>query len=115
MEQLLLSLKVMALGLGTVFLTLIALIGVIELINIILNKKDDKVDNDEELEEVTVVSKIEDPEEDTEELIAVIAAAVAASLNRSTHDIVVRSIKRAPNTTPQWRNEGRRQQILGKF
>ena len=36
-EQLLMSLKVMVLGMGTVFISLIALICVIELINKVLN------------------------------------------------------------------------------
>ena len=36
--------------------------------------------------------------DDEEEIVAVIAAAVAASLNYSTHDIIVRSVRRvSPN------------------
>ena len=38
-EQLLMSLKVMVLGLGTVFIALIALIYVIEIINKVLNSR----------------------------------------------------------------------------
>ncbi len=42
-----------------------------------------------------------------EEMIAVISAAVAAALNRSTHDIVVRSIRRIPSHAPSWNRVGR--------
>lgn len=45
--------------------------------------------------------------EDMDELIAVIAAAVAASLNRTTHDIIVRSVKRIPSVSPAWNRAAR--------
>lgn len=52
---------------------------------------------------------------DDEELIAVITAAIAASLNRSTHDIVVKSVKRIPNRTPTWNRASRNQQIATRL
>ncbi len=52
--------------------------------------------------------------EDTEELIAVIAAAVASSMNRSTHDIVVRSIRRIPAGSPVW-NQAARYDLTAGF
>ncbi|HCS75682.1 MAG TPA: hypothetical protein DIW17_17640 [Clostridiales bacterium] len=44
---------------------------------------------------------------DDDELIAVITAAVAASLNRSTHSLVVRSIKQVPACSPAWNRAAR--------
>ena len=105
LEQLLMSLKVMVLGIGTVFVSLIALIWVIEITNKVLNmsQQRDKQDinhaqkNPNKAEAVNgnfSESRRDDTiQEDEEEIIAVITAAIAASLNRSTHDIVVRSVK----------------------
>jgi hypothetical protein len=45
--------------------------------------------------------------EDMDELIAVITAAVAASLNSSTHNVIVKAIKRIPNTSPAWNRAAR--------
>ena len=45
--------------------------------------------------------------EDPDELIAVISAAVAASLNRSTHEIIVRSFRRIPTGSPAWNRAAR--------
>lgn len=50
-------------------------------------------------------------EEDSEELIAVITAAVAASLNTATHNIVVKNIVRMPDVTPAWGRAGRVEQM----
>ena len=52
--------------------------------------------------------------EDADELIAVIAAAVASSMNRSTHDIVVRSIRRIPAGSPVW-NQAARYDLTAGF
>lgn len=49
--------------------------------------------------------------EDSEELIAVITAAVAASLNTATHNIVVKNIVRMPDVTPAWGRAGRVEQM----
>ena len=127
-EQLLMSLKVMVLGLGTVFIALIALIYVIELINKIINadhNKNKKSDTHEDeslkrIEKETDASAALHVDEtindtDEEEIIAVITAAIAASLNRSTHDIVVKSVKRVPYHTPAWNRAGRNQQITGRL
>lgn len=45
--------------------------------------------------------------EDMDELIAVITAAVVASLNSSTHNVIVKSIKRTPITSPAWNRAAR--------
>ena len=51
---------------------------------------------------------------DPEELIAVITAAVAASLNRSTHNITVRSVRRIP-AAPAWNQAARHDLTDGKI
>ncbi|MDI9476687.1 MAG: OadG family protein [Natronincolaceae bacterium] len=45
------------------------------------------------------------------ELIAVITAAVAASLNVSAQDVVVKNIRRVQDSTPIWAKMGRIEQI----
>ena len=50
-------------------------------------------------------------QEDDEELVAVITAAVAASMETSTHNIVVRNIVRTADNTPAWGRAGRTEQI----
>lgn len=128
LEQLLMSLKVMVLGMGTVFVALIALIYVIELVNKIINadyNKNKKRDTHED-ESLKINEKETDAsaalhsdgtvnDTDEEEIIAVITAAIAASLNRSTHDIIVKSVKRVPYNTPAWNRAGRNQQIAGSL
>jgi sodium pump decarboxylase gamma subunit len=120
------SLKVMVLGMGTVFIALIGLIIIVELLNKIINigekpkKSPDTVDKAFEtvisMEENRLENKIgNDIEENPEELVAIISAAIAASLERSTHDIVVRSIRRVPATTPVWNRVSRQEQIATRL
>ena len=49
--------------------------------------------------------------EDYGELVAVITAAIAVSLNTSTHNIVVKNIRRRQDTTPVWSKFNRIQQL----
>ena len=124
-EQLLMSLKVMVLGLGTVFIALIALIYVIEIINKVLNSRTNvgtknkhlATEYDEEKMSIENSTTLNAPDaiDDEEEIVAVIAAAVAASLNYSTHDIIVRSVRRVSPNTPVWNRAGRNQQIAGRL
>jgi len=53
----------------------------------------------------------EDTDIGFEELTAVIAAAIAASLNRSTHDIIVKSLTLTNPITRPWNQIGRRDQM----
>ncbi len=50
-------------------------------------------------------------EQNQQELIAVITAAIAASMETSTHNIIVRNIVRNTDTTPAWGKAGRVEQI----
>ncbi|HHY82066.1 MAG TPA: hypothetical protein GX505_05220 [Clostridiales bacterium] len=56
---------------------------------------------------VEVTESGSDNAQDQDELIAVITAAIAASLNRSTHSVVVRSIRQVPTTSPAWNRAAR--------
>ncbi len=94
------------LGMGTVFVVLIIIIGVISLFNFIpkiqnfFNKKEEAVDKQSD----AVISQIIEKEEectDDLELVAVITAAIAAAgTSGSSDDFVVRSIRRKSNS--QW-------------
>ncbi len=112
-EKMLASLYVTALGMIVTFVALLILWGCIVIMSKMLNIKA------KPKKEVEVVEKIEpkpEPatstaEEEDEELIAVITAAIAASLNTSTHNIIVRNIVRLPDTTPAWSRAGRVEQM----
>jgi len=92
--------KVMILGLAAVFLALTIIVLVINILNKAVNKeaateKKDKDINveDNKLDEKQSTVTIDNEVTDDSELIAVITAAVAASLNRSTHNIIVRRVE----------------------
>lgn len=103
LDNIMLSLRVLVLGLGTVFAALVILIAVIKIMNKLVNgnKEEQPIASDDT---VTKIDNVEENQEvtDDEELIAVITAAVASSLNQSTHNIVVRSIRRSSKKYPAW-------------
>jgi sodium pump decarboxylase gamma subunit len=110
------SLKVMLLGLGTVFVGLILLIFVIELLHWLANgsnKKEKKVDIQpvDEQAKLAAGNNYEQEDIENEELVAVISAAIAAMLETSTCDFVVKSIRRVSAATPRWNQVGRQEQI----
>ena len=65
----------------------------------------DHENHDSAEEPVTTVDQTDD-----DEIIAVISAAIAASLNRSTNEVIVRSIRRVPSVAPVW-NQVARQEL----
>ena len=95
-------LKVMALGLGTVFTVLVLLIGMIWLINKLL-ARDKKPPNIPAAQAETPVAADTSPQED-DTLIAVITAAVCACLNTSTHNFRVRSIRERKSRWGRWQS-----------
>ncbi len=124
-ELLTLGLKVTVLGLGTTFVALFGLIIAIELINKIVNQGLENKKKQSTVEASIVEGEtsganisLEDTstlDNEDEELIAVITAAIAASLNRSTHDIIVRSFRRVPHHAPAWNLASRRDQITTRL
>ena len=118
------SIKVMVLGMGTVFIALIGLVFLIKALHRFTDKKaqpesasepDQAFELAEGNDAVNNAVQLQDQNEEDEELVAVITAAVAASLHRSTHDIVVRSIRRVPAITPIWNRVGRQEQIANRL
>lgn len=120
------SLKVMVLGMGTVFVALIGLVFILKGMHRLTDRSakaqrtaeaeaDQALKAVEKSDAVDSVVQFQGQDEEDEELVAVIAAAVAASLHRSTHDIVVRSIRRVPAITPVWNRIGRQEQIASRL
>ncbi len=116
-EQLIYGLIVTLLGMGIVFIVLIALSYMLDVLKVLANK-------DKTKKEVKKVESIEDTikpeiqeqvaEEDEGELIAVIGAAVAAVMG-SQSNIVVKSIRRINDQTPIWAKSGRQEQMLNRL
>ncbi|MCT4633310.1 MAG: OadG family protein [Firmicutes bacterium] len=100
------SLMVTVLGMGITFAALLIIWGVIALMSKILAPKPK---NEPVVVQTTTpeVAAVEVSEEDDEELIAVITAAVAASMNTSIHNIVVRNIVRSNENSTAWSSAGR--------
>lgn len=94
-----------------VFIALFALIFNIKLVR--TQKKNTQQPNKDTMEQNAAANSTDIV--DSEELIAVITAAIAASLNRSTHSIVVQSIRRVPSVTPVWNQAGKHSQIASRF
>lgn len=114
--------KVMILGLAAVFLALTIIVLVINILNKAVNKeaateKKDKDINveDNKLDEKQSTVTIDNEVTDDSELIAVITAAVAASLNRSTHNIIVRKVERIRGNRSQWNKAGRYEHLSSKL
>ncbi|HZK33708.1 MAG TPA: OadG family protein [Bacillota bacterium] len=115
--------KIMIIGLATVFIALSGIVLTVTLISKAVNyerpnkgkaKTDIKENSNLEIKVAEETSKIETQAED-EELIALITAAVAASLNRSTHNVIVKSVNRITGTGSQWSKAGRYEYISSKL
>ena len=113
-EKLLASSYVAILGMAITFVALVILWGLIIIMGKMLNTTGPKKEA-VKVQKAPVETKPQATEEDSsvddEELIAVITAAVAASMNTSTHNIVVRDIVRVVDETPAWGRAGRTDQM----
>lgn len=114
--------KVMVLGIAAVFLALTTIVLVIYILKKAVSKestteKKDKDINveDNKLDEKQSTVTIDNEVTDDSELIAVITAAVAASLNRSTHNIIVRRVERIRGNRSQWNKAGRYEHLSSKL
>jgi sodium pump decarboxylase gamma subunit len=116
-EKTTLILFVAGLGMAVTFAVLVFLWFMISVVSKILasaekrNQKPEKV----EIVETSVPTVVEENEEDDEELIAVLAAAVAASLNTSIHNIIVKNVVRTNDHSPSWAKTGRIEQMNTRF
>lgn len=107
------ALMVTILGMGITFSSLILIRYLTSLLSYVVMKIESKNKPAVELVSKTEAAVVEEVVEETddEELIAVISAAIAASLNTSIHNIVVRNIVRTEDATPAWGQAGRMQQL----
>lgn len=110
-EKLIASLYVSVLGMLVTFVALVIIWGLIIVMGKMFNTTHPKKEEKKEIEIVKVVEKVGEEEGKEEELIAVITAAIAGSLNTSTHNIKVRNIVRIPDRTPAWSRAGRVEQM----
>lgn len=104
------SIIVTLLGVGIVFAALIVLFFTIVGMEKIIVKPKPKKEVEPKPANVIEEEEQEDVIDDTE-LVAVITAAIASSLNTSTHNLIVKNITRVEDTTPSWAKAGRMDQI----
>ncbi|MGI6706845.1 MAG: OadG family transporter subunit [Clostridia bacterium] len=118
MGKLTYGLFVTILGMGTVFLTLLALVAVLNIMKVAAGQKkqEKKPFSTEEVltEEQSITDDAPDDDMD-DEITAVIAAAIAATLKQPAHCFLVRSITRISPNTPSWSREGRREHIMNHW
>lgn len=103
-------------GLAIVFGVLVVLMIVLYLFKVIFYK--DPVKTAAKVQNTPAVETAkpeEETAEDTDELIAVITAAVAASLNTSTYNLQIKSIRRVDDKRPSWNKAGLRETIDNRF
>ncbi|MCT4565936.1 MAG: OadG family protein [Maledivibacter sp.] len=111
-EKTMASLQVTLLGMAITFVALMILWGLIIIMTKLLHttQPTKKATNAVKPAPAPEVKPQEDLGE-SEELVAIITAAIAASLNTSTHNIVVRNIVRVADATPAWGRAGRVDQM----
>ena len=112
-------------GLSTVFSVLIILMIVITIMKMVFYKDPKKQTTQPEkavesaasavAEAVSELPAVEEAPEDDEELVAVITAAIAASLNTSTYNLRIKSLRRIDNKQPAWNRAGIRETINNRF
>lgn len=115
------GLLVTALGMGITFCVLLILWGSIVVMSRMLNGSPKK--NQEKpvvIQKTAVQPVVQEAVVDAndgadEELIAVITAAIAASLNTSMHNIIVRNITEYPSRQVAWSKAGIAEQIQSRF
>ena len=106
-------------GLSTVFSVLIILMIVITIMKMIFYKAPSKPTAAAApapvVPEPVAPAETEADEMDDEELVAVITAAIAASLNTSTYNLRIKSLRRIDNNQPAWNIAGIRETINNRF
>ncbi len=109
-------------GMGIVFGVLIILLIVLQLFKVIFYKDPAKANKAQTAVSEKVVAPDPvgittepDKEEDDEQLIAVITAAIAASLNTSTYNLNIKSIRRVSPGRPAWNRAGLNETINNRF
>jgi len=114
-DKTLLILFVSGLGMAVTFAVLLFLWFCIVVLTAVMKSASSKKTKPSPLEQVKKTEQAVQEVEEDEELIAVIAAAVAASLNTSIHNIVVRNIVSVNDHSPSWAKTGRIEQMNTRF
>lgn len=124
-QKMFFSLVVTMLGMGVTFVGLIAIQYMIGLSSVIVRGIENSINKTVTIDKSPAVQPETMqimPKENTvsgdelsEELIAVITAAIAASLETHTSNIVVRNIRRVSQSTPAWATAGRSEQLGSRF
>lgn len=117
-ERLLAGLLVTAVGMMIVFFALFILFALIKIMGRLMDRRRGKVPGKltPEIPDVPVVKEVpievnQSSRVDDQALVAVITAAVAASLNTSTNQIVVKNIVRTGYGAGPWASSGLNEQI----
>ena len=114
-EKVLMVLFVSGLGMAVTFAVLLFLWFAISVLTSIFKGLDKKDKKSEPVKKIETAVAVEVSEDEDEELIAVIAAAVAASLNTSIHNIVVKNVVQVSDHSPSWAKTGRIEQMNTRF
>ena len=111
-EKMLGGIEVSLFGMAVVFFILVLIMIAINLLQKFAGESKKVPSESVSFDETTMNSEVQQEIlEDYGELVAVITAAIAASLNTSTHNIVVKNITRKQDTTPAWSKFNRMQQL----
>lgn len=109
---------VTALGMGITFSVLVILWGAIIIMSRMINgnpKKDEKPVIVQKKAAIIVPTVEQAVTVEDEALIAVITAAIAASMNTSMHNIIVRNITEFPTKQAAWSRAGVMEQIQSRY
>lgn len=111
------GLQVTVIGLIIVFSVLVILMCVLVAMKYIFAPKSNKKEIAAESAPAPAAALEPETNEGTEdeELIAVITAAVAASLNTSTYNLNIKSLRRVGNAAPAWNKAGLNETINSRF
>lgn len=124
-QKMFFSLVVTILGMGITFVGLIVIQYMIGITSVIVRGIEKRINKavtidkspalQPEVIQVTPKAVLNGQDELTEEVVAVITAAIAASLQTHTSNIVVKNIRRVSQTTPAWATAGRSEQLGSRF
>ncbi len=110
-EKLTGGLMMAVIGMGITFLALIFLWFAINVMSSALKQKD-KPTPEPAITPAAKAPVASAPKEDDAELVAVITAAIAASLGKSSSQLVVNKITRVPDKMPAWARHGLSDQFI---
>lgn len=124
-QKMIFALVVTVLGMGITFVGLIVIQYMIGLSSVIVRGIEKRINKavtidkspavQPEMIQVTPKPLLTGQDELTEEIVAVITAAIAASLQTHTSNIVVKNIRRVSQTAPVWATAGRSEQLGSRF